>query len=93
MKSKKVEFKPPQEVIDQIGQIPADTRLELMTRYAVKADGAWCIVSIEGVPMPGYDGEGNPTDAQEHMEGGDFAKKYQEAMASGNAGPAGGGGY
>lgn len=83
MKSKKVEFTPPDEVKDQIGDIPAGTRLELMTRYAVKDNGRWCITSIEGVPMPGYDAEGNPTDKEEHMEGGDFAKKYQEHMAEG----------
>jgi hypothetical protein len=89
MKSKRVEFQPPSEVTDQIGSAPAGTRLELMTTFAVKDDGKWCITGIEGVPMPGYDGEGNPTDkAEEHMDmgaGERMAGKMKAAMKGGEA--------
>lgn len=88
MKSKPVEFSPPEEVTSQLGEAPAGTRLELMTRFAVKDDGRWCIVSIEGVPMPGYDAEGNPTGREEHldMDGGKrMADTYNKAMAGGGA--------
>lgn len=86
MKSRKVEFTPPQEVTDQLGSAPAGTRLELMTKFVVKNNGAWCIASIEGVPMPGYDGEGRDTgDKQEtmDMDGGErMASKMKEMMGS-----------
>ena len=59
MKSQKVEFTPPEDVTDQLGNVPRGTRLELMCRVAVKDNGRWCLVAIEGIPMPGYDGEGN----------------------------------
>ena len=84
MKSKPVEFKVPEAVLTQVGDVPEATRLELMTSFAVKADGRWCIVSIEGVPMPGYDAAGNPdSDEDEHLAGGDFSKKYNEARYGG----------
>lgn len=65
---KPIEFKVPTEVLDQIGNAPQGTRLELMTSFEVKGDGRWCFVAIEGVPMPGYDGEGNPTDKDEYLD-------------------------
>lgn len=65
---KPIEFKVPSEVLDQIGNVPEGTRLELMTSFAVKEPGRWCIASIEGVPMPGYDAAGNPTSDEEHMD-------------------------
>ena len=67
MKSKKIDFTPPSEVTAQIGEAPNGTHLELMTMYVVKGD-KWCIASIEGVPMPGYDAEGNETGKEEHMD-------------------------
>jgi hypothetical protein len=80
MRTKPVEFKVPEEVSTQVGAAPEGTRLELMTSYAVKDDGRWCIVSIEGVPMPGYDAAGNPTGGkEEHMEAGEFQTKYNQA--------------
>lgn len=82
MSERRIEFSPWEELKDQIGNIPSGTRLELMTRYAVKPDGRWCIVSIEAVPAPGYDGEGKPTSKEEHMETGEFSKKYSEARGS-----------
>lgn len=89
MKSgKKVEFHPPDEVKAQIGEVPPGSRLELMCNFAVKDDGRWCITSIEGVPMPGYDGEGNP-EKEEHMDmkGGDrMASRFNEAMGGGGGG-------
>jgi hypothetical protein len=93
MKSKKVEFMPPSEVTDQVGAADAGTRLELMTTYNVKDNGQWCIVSIEGVPMPGYDAQGNPEGGKEdHMDmgaGERMAGKMKEAMSGMGAG----GGY
>lgn len=66
---KPIEFKVPDEVLGQIGNVPEGTRLELMTSFAVKEPGRWCIVSIEGVPMPGYDAEGNPDRGKdEHLD-------------------------
>lgn len=97
MKSKRVEFTPPEEVLEQIGQVPAGTRMDLMASFAVKDNGRWCITAIEGVPMPGYDGEGNPTDKEEHLDMGGgqrMADKMNAAMASmGGNGGAGEGGY
>lgn len=66
---KPIEFKVPEDVLSQIGNVPEGTRLELMTTYAVKEPGRWCIASIEGVPMPGYDAQGNP-DKEEHLDTG-----------------------
>lgn len=87
----KVEFTPPEDVLSQIGEVPAGTRMDLMASFSVKPDGKWCITAIEGVPMPGYDGEGNETakdEAQEHMDmgGGErMAAKMKSAMAEGGA--------
>lgn len=68
MKPKKVEFTPPSEVTTQVGEASPGTRLELMVNFAVKDDGKWCMTSIEGVPMPGYDAEGNPEGKEEHLD-------------------------
>ena len=81
MKNKPIDFKPEQILLDQIGNVPPGTQLELMTKFMVKPNGDWCIVSIEAVPMPGFDGEGNPAYVKgESMRGGDFVQKYSEAM-------------
>lgn len=84
MKSeRKVDFTPPKELISQVGQaIDPGQKLELMTTFAVKPDGKWCIASVEGIPFPGYDADGNPTDGQDEMppRGNAFADKYQEHM-------------
>lgn len=76
-----IDFTPWEELKTQIGDVSPGTRLELMTRFAVKPNGKWCIVSIEAVPAPGYDSEGNPeNEKQEHMQTGQFESKYNEAM-------------
>jgi len=90
---KKVDFTPSEELKNQVGDVPVGTHLELMTMYVVK-DSKWCIAAIEGVPMPGYDGEGNETGKQEYMDmdGGErMAGKMKEAM--GSSGESGGEGY
>lgn len=83
MKSKKVEFTPPSEVTDQVGSADPGIRLELMTTYAVKEGGTWCIASIEGVPMPGYDAQGNAEGKEDHMDmgaGERMASRMKAAM-------------
>ncbi len=75
---KKVEFTPPPELLDQVGEtLSPGQRLELFTEYAVKDDGRWCIVRVEGVPFPGYDADGNPTSGKEEtMPRGNFSDQY-----------------
>jgi len=88
----KVEFSPPANLLEQVGQeMQAGQHLELMTQFAVKDNGQWCIVSVEGVPFPGYDQQGNPTDGkEEHMPSESaFAKGVMGQMAD----QTGSGGY
>lgn len=80
-RQKVIDFTPSEELTAAIGDTAGGDRLELMTIYAVKPDGRWCIASIEGVPMPGYDQYGNPeSEKDESLKGGDFVKNYHEAM-------------
>lgn len=66
MKSgKKVEFSPPDELKRYVGEVSEGTPLELMANFRVKDDGTWCIASVEGIPFPGYDADGNPTSDKE----------------------------
>lgn len=67
--SKRVEFKPPEELARYVGDVSVGTPLELMANFRVKDDGTWCIASVEGIPFPGYDADGNPeSDKHEAME-------------------------
>jgi len=86
MKSKKVEFTPPEALLDQVGEtLSPGQRLELFTEYAVKEDGRWCIVRVEGVPFPGYDADGNPTDGKEDSAPrGKFSETYSANMPQGS---------
>lgn len=80
-RQKVIDFTPTPELSEAIGGTSGGDRLELMTVYAVKPDGRWCIASIEGVPMPGYDQYGSPEgEKEESLETGDFSRKYHEAM-------------
>jgi hypothetical protein len=82
MKTKVVDFTPPSELTSQIGEaVEPGQRLELMATFAVKPNGDWCIASVEGVPFPGYDADGNPTDKPEEPMNprSQFAEKYHEA--------------
>lgn len=81
---KKVEFVPPKELLDAIGEgVQPGQRLDNMrTEFAVKEDGRWCIVRVDGVPFPGYDYQGNPTDDKEETRPeGKFKDTYRSAMA------------
>ncbi len=83
----KVEFHPPANLLEQVGEsIQPGQNLELMTTFEAKGNGQWCIVSVEGVPFPGYDQQGNPTDGkEEHMPSESaFAKGVMGQMADQN---------
>lgn len=87
MSEKRVEFRPPKELLDAIGEgVQPGQRLDNMrTEFAVKDDGRWCIVRVDGVPFPGYDYQGNPTDEKdEGMPKGKFMDTYQSAMTEGS---------
>jgi len=53
-----------------------------MTKFGVKPDGKWCIKSVEGVPFPGYDELGNPTDEKEatYNRRSNFIEGYKKEM-------------
>lgn len=88
MKEKPIDFRPPPNLLEQVGQTVAPgTHMELMTTFVSKEDGRWCIASVEGVPFPGYDAEGNPTSGEQaHMDGeNSFAKRYSAAMSEPSA--------
>jgi hypothetical protein len=96
---KRIEFTPPKELLDAIGEgVQPGQRLDNMrTEFAVKDDGRWCIVRVDGVPFPGYDYQGNPTDERDDTmpEGSKFIDSYKNAMAEGSTdtGAPEGGGY
>lgn len=86
MKNSKVEFTPPQDLVAWMGsELPEDTNIELMVNFRTKGNGQWCIASVEGVPFPGYDAQGNPSEeASEHMKGGsEFSERYEKEMSGG----------
>jgi hypothetical protein len=92
MIERRVEFVPPKALLDAVGEgVQPGQRLDNMrTEFAVKEDGRWCIVRVDGVPFPGYDYQGNPTDGKdESMPTGNFTAAYKRGMA----GDEGGGGY
>lgn len=84
---KRTEFTPPDKLLDQVGEsLSPGQRLELFTEFAVKDDGRWCIVRVEGVPFPGYDADGNPTNGKdESMPRGNFSETYSANAPSGYA--------
>ena len=87
----KVEITPPAELWTQIGQSMDDgTHLELMTTFVKKGDKL-CIASVEGVPFPGYDADGNPTGEGEAAPpmASEFGKSYRGHMGQAEDG----GGY
>ena len=73
---KRIEFKPLPAMTQLAGeQVDEGDTFELLTTYAQKPNGNWCIVEIEGVKAPGYqDNEDKDTD---------FGKRYQQAMEDG----------
>lgn len=79
---KKIEFKPTDEMKRLVGDVPSGERFELMTEYAAKDNGDWCVTRIEGVPAPGYDAEGHAEEADKSpMDGkSQFATNYETAM-------------
>lgn len=88
MKSK-VEFKPTEEITAQVGNVPQGTHMDLMASFKVKEDGKWCLIAVEGVPMPGYNAQGDPDgDDSDHldMRGGErMAERMKAAMSDGGA--------
>lgn len=73
----RIEFKPPPELASQVGEnAKPGTKLELMGEFQVKENGDWCLVSVEGVAMPGY---------SEKHEGG-YVNKAMENMPQGYGG-------
>ncbi len=99
-KEKKVEVTPPTALLNQVGEnLTEGSRLELMTEFAVKPDGRWCLVRTEGVPWPGYDADGNPVGEEPSTAPtGNFAKNYMTARGPGETGASeamggGNGGY
>jgi len=95
MAEKRVEFTPPKALLEAIGEgVQPGQRLDNMrTEFAVKEDGRWCIVRVDGVPFPGYDYQGNPTDEKgdpEGMKESNFINTYKRAMSDEGGG---GGGY
>lgn len=82
MKSKQIDFTPPEKLLENVGNVPSGSRVELMTSYAVKPDGRWCIVNWEGVPAPGYDADGDEENDRDDAPAptGKFVDTYQQAM-------------
>ena len=81
--SKEFTFKPPQKLLDAIGtNLEAGSRLPLRAEFCVEPDGSWCITRVEGVPFPGYDGEGKDKgDEGESYKTGQFAEAYKKNMS------------
>jgi len=88
MKNGKVEFKVPDELLKYVGEASPGTALELMANFRVKDDGRWCIASVEGIPFPGYDADGNPEESDDRpMEmKSEFAGRVENEMGRGGYG-------
>lgn len=80
---KLIEFKPPPALKSAVGEgLQEGQRMELMGEFRVKDNGNWCLIAVEGVPMPGYD------EAREYPEKSEFVKNYQGQMMEAEDGSA-----
>lgn len=79
---KRIEFKPPPALSGAVAEgVKPGSKLELMAEFQVKEDGNWCLVAVEGVPMPGYDDEKAAPPPQESQ----YVKSAMENMPQGYA--------
>lgn len=85
MKMHEIEFDPPDKLKSMVGEgVEAGMAIELFTTYRVKKNGKWCITMWEGVPAPGYDESGNPSDKDDaYQRPGPFKNNYANAMGGG----------
>lgn len=71
---KLIEFKPEPALAQQVGEQAApDKEFELLCKLRAKPNGNWCLVEVDGVPMPGYKDE-------DEDKSGSFARHYDKAL-------------
>jgi len=83
MKSKKVEFTPPEGAVPE-GTGVGDT-FDLVCSFELKKDGSACITMMGDVPMPGYDKSGKYAEEEDKYRPGfkEEAEKMRGIMMAG----------
>lgn len=75
---RRLEFEPPPELRSIVGEgVKSGQKMELVGQFQVKENGDWCLVSVEGVAMPGYEDKA-PEDSE-------YVNKAVENMPRGYA--------
>ena len=72
MKTKKIEFKPPEHVIPEGTEEGED--FDMVSTYRVKPNGMVCLVQMGDVRMPGYDDKENGKEERPSYD------KYRKGM-------------
>lgn len=62
---KLIEFEPPPALRNAVGEgVQPGQTMELMAEFRVKDNGNWCLITVEDVPMPGYDRKSPSVESQ-----------------------------